>query len=1055
MPGFLKGSVPVIRLRPGSRLAATVLLLFLICNLAAAQTGQLDITRVQLMPNLPSPYLMRNWKDVAFKYDSIVYSLNATGQYLPVMHLKSSGINYPSLQPILMDSYVGSASGGNQAESINIIPSLVGATLVGIDKSNQNGTNWVEKAKDFFNKANGQNVYLNGASSTSGSDWWYDLMPNVFFYQLYSQYPDTQDFDSQFTTIADRWLGAVKAMGGSTTPWSLPQMDYRGFNLATSTPNASGVTEPESAGTLGWLLYHAYLKTGNKKYLDGAQMAIGFLSNYGSNPAYEIQLPYGSFIAAKMNAELGTNFDIQKMVNWSFDQSSKRNWGTIVGSWGDAGNIDVSGLVGEVDNPSTGYAFAMNGFEQAAALVPLVKYDKRFARSIGKWVLNLANASRLFYSQYLPSDHQDDFTWCSTYDPHAAISYEALKQTINSQNLVGTGDAKRNGWAQTNLGLYGASHVGYLAALVDSTNVDGILLLDVNKTDFFGKNTFPTYLMFNPYNSGQQVTIPLGAQTRDIYDAISETVIKSSATGNTQINIPANEAMLLVYLPAGSTPVATGGKLYVNEDVVDFHYGYDFTGKFRIQSLAVTDTLVEFNDQVPVYSSVENAGGTVTYNWYINNVLESTTSTPGYTWSVPSVEGYYTVRLNAVSGAAVAQDSLMLHVVQHIPAPPVVTGITSDMPWYHTGQLASLLCHATSNTGPGTLRYKWTLPPGSIVSQTDSLIQWTLPAVEGLYPVACEVANADSLKTTVTNGVLVKKPASGSTTPLAYYPFDGDVLDYSGNGFNGVLQGAQQADDALGEPDKAYHFASSNDVIYVPNNATLNFTDQITLGFWLNVDAVPQECYVLSHGSYEERWKVSVIQNGKLRWTVKTSSSTKDLDTSFPLQTGTFYHFTVVYSGYSMEIYSNGVLDTFLADAGPMLTTSKAIAFGKKDVGINNYYLRGTLDEVRIYDKALEPEEIATLKTLWNHTTALPERQGLLAVYPNPANSMIMVSGLGHPVMDVHLVDMTGQEMSITYSYREDDDVLVATTGKAASGLFILKIETEAGTVFRKVMIVN
>jgi hypothetical protein len=70
-----------------------------------------------------------------------------------------------------------------------------------------------------------------------------------------------------------------------------------------------------------------------------------------------------------MNAELGTNYDIEKMVNWSFDQSSKRNWGTIVGSWGDSGNIDVSGLVGEVDNPNTGYAFAMNGFEQAAALV--------------------------------------------------------------------------------------------------------------------------------------------------------------------------------------------------------------------------------------------------------------------------------------------------------------------------------------------------------------------------------------------------------------------------------------------------------------------------------------------------------------------------------------------------------------------------------------------------------------------------------------------------------------------------------------------------------------
>lgn len=40
----------------------------------------------------------------------------------------------------------------------------------------------------------------------------------------------------------------------------------------------------------------------------------------------------------------------------------------------------------------------MNGFQQAAALAPVAKYDKRYARAIGKWLLNIANASRLFYN---------------------------------------------------------------------------------------------------------------------------------------------------------------------------------------------------------------------------------------------------------------------------------------------------------------------------------------------------------------------------------------------------------------------------------------------------------------------------------------------------------------------------------------------------------------------------------------------------------------------------------------------------------------------------------
>ncbi|MGC4021751.1 MAG: hypothetical protein QM734_07315 [Cyclobacteriaceae bacterium] len=265
---------------------------------------------------------------------------------------------------------------------------------------------------------------------------------------------------------------------------------------------------------------------------------------------------------------------------------------------------DVSGLVGEIDNPSTGYAFAMNGFQQAAALVPLIKYDKRFARTIAKWTLNLANASRLFYSKYLPSSHQDGYNWGHVYDLNSVIAYEALKQTgLNDSLLYATGDALRNGWAQTNFGLYGSSHVGYLGSIVQTTDVDGILLLDLNRTDF-GKNSFPSYAIYNPYGSSKSVTLSLGANTYDIYDAISETIIKSGATGNSSINVPSNQVLLLVYLPSGSSTVASNGKLLVGNKVVDYHYGYDFTSKLLIQTLASNDSLVEYNKQVKVYSSV-------------------------------------------------------------------------------------------------------------------------------------------------------------------------------------------------------------------------------------------------------------------------------------------------------------------------------------------------------------------------------------------------------------------------------------------------------------------
>ena len=121
----------------------------------------------------------------------------------------------------------------------------------------------------------------------------------------------------------------------------------------------------------------------------------------------------------------------------------------------------------------------------------MVKYDKRFSRDIAKWMLNLANASRLYYSQYLPEASQDDFEWSALHDPQSVIAYEALKENLGGKKLYGTGDAKKNGWAQTNLGIYGSSHVGYLGAILASTDVAGILKLDLNKTDFFGENESP------------------------------------------------------------------------------------------------------------------------------------------------------------------------------------------------------------------------------------------------------------------------------------------------------------------------------------------------------------------------------------------------------------------------------------------------------------------------------------------------------------------------------------------------------------------------------------
>ena len=83
---------------------------------------------------------------------------------------------------------------------------------------------------------------------------------------------------------------------------------------------------------------------------------LEFLNAYSGNPSYELQLPYGVYAAARINAEMGTRYNIEKMVNWCFNRGELRGWGTIVGKWG---NYDCSGLVGEANDGGNDYAFAM------------------------------------------------------------------------------------------------------------------------------------------------------------------------------------------------------------------------------------------------------------------------------------------------------------------------------------------------------------------------------------------------------------------------------------------------------------------------------------------------------------------------------------------------------------------------------------------------------------------------------------------------------------------------------------------------------------------------
>ncbi len=1029
---------------------------------------QIPISRIDAMPSHPSPYLMRDWRQVTIGYDSLVFNANLTGRYLPLVSLSPSfGIS----------SYVGQ-SPSQTREAINCLPAVIGASLVGVDKTNEFGTNWVSLCQNWFNTNPQENVYLNNPGGASGSDWWYDLMPNVFFYQLYSLYPSVGNFQTQFTTVADRWFAALEAMGGSTAPWSIANLNHTAWNLSTMTPTSSGWVEPEAGGSIAWLLYSAFVRTSNAQYRIGAELAMESLLVYPviQNPSYELQLPYGAYIAARMNAELGTTYDVTKLVNWCFSDGNdnSRLWGVTVGKWGD---YDCNGLIGETGSSTgNGYPFVMNTFEQVGALVPLVRYDARFARAIGKWVLNAANASRLFYTNYLPDGNQDSAAWAHQFDPHSYIAHEAMHQYNPANSNVrpyATGDAIGNGIAPSNFGLYGSSHVGIFGAIIDTTDVPMILRLDVLKTDYFHESAFPTYLYFNPDSVQHSVSFDAGTGSRDLYDAVSHSFIIKGVSGLIALPINANSAALVVNAPGGGTVTYDLDKMLINGTVVDYHSGV-FTGNYppRIKILATSTDTVLTKRSIYVYCAAQDQDGdTLSYGWSSTGGL-ITGSGQTILWTAPDTIGTYVIKCIVTDGhgdSTAATDTLI--VAQYINHPPVIRNMHAAPRKMDLGSTSTISCLAV-DPDSDALTYQWSAVNGSL-SGSGPVISWRAPATAGNYYIRCVVN--DSLGSTATDsiGLEVRDFANWQTGNLiAYYPFNGNANDASGNGHNGTANNTTiLVNDRFGNANSAYSFNGTSSSIVVPNDTGLIFQNAITVNFWMKMAAFysSREQYPLSHGNWENRWKFSITPNSNtLRWTVRNSlGQPKDLDSETHLALNTLYNVTGVYSGADFEIYLNGQLDAFTTFSGLINTTTLDLTMGQDLPGDNTVNFNGTLDDVRIYNYMLPVSQISALYDIGTgvdkpHDVTLPNEFVLEQNYPNPFNPSTIVrfaipAKADRANIKLEVFDLLGRNIDtlVDGEMSKGYHSVVWDASGFTSGIYYCRLETSLGTQVRKMILIK
>jgi len=378
------------------------------------------IPRVERMPNLPQPFAMRDWPRVTHNYIDLLFDFEKQGEHLPLVRWRDE-----KRMMVSMPAFVG---GPNEPEAINYLGAVISGSLVGLDMRNYRDHDWVKMGENFYSADEG--VYVNRLGGSTGESFWYDIFPNVLSYQLNALYPDEPSRNRQAMSVALKWHEACEALGGKMDPLALPNFDHTGLNLKSMTPVDKGRIEAEAAAGIAWIEYMAWVRYKDPRFLTAADWALRSLEAkpVEESPLYEVLLPYGAVIAARMNSELDRNYDVAKLVNACFESrgrpQARPGWGVISDRWNGVG---AHGLVGSTTD-GDGYAFAMNTFQWAGALAPLPRYDTRYAHDIGKWILNLSNAARLFYPNAHDGEHQSSHAWAQAHDGKSAIAYEGIRK---------------------------------------------------------------------------------------------------------------------------------------------------------------------------------------------------------------------------------------------------------------------------------------------------------------------------------------------------------------------------------------------------------------------------------------------------------------------------------------------------------------------------------------------------------------------------------------------------------------------------------------------------
>ncbi len=214
-------------------------------------------------------------------------------------------------------------------------------------------------------------------------------------------------------------------------------------------------------------------------------------------------------------------------------------------------------------------------------------------------------------------------------------------------------------------------------------------------------------------------------------------------------------------------------------------------------------------------------------------------------------------------------------------------------------------------------------------------------------------------------------PAGPNNGLIAYYPFNGNANDGSGNNNNGAVQGATLVSDRRGTPNGAYRFADGNKII-VANSPSLTLNNAYSFSGWFNLRSFTGRngndgsmsntagVHTIFSKNCDRDWLFFMVlpsPDGIPRMNFAGGTWQSGLSAFKNLNLDTWIHVAHVHSNNQSQLYINGVM---AAASGGRIDFA---ASNQQDLIIGGmncwpYFFNGELDDLRFYNRGLSHQEV-------------------------------------------------------------------------------------------------